>query len=31
MLRIMGYPYLQNISLMGSWYRADIAYNGTCE
>jgi hypothetical protein len=29
MLRLMGYPYMQNISLMGSWYRADIAYNGT--
>ena len=29
MLRLMGYPYMQNISLMGAWYRADIAYNGT--
>jgi len=28
MLRIMGYPYLQNISLMASWYRADISFNG---
>lgn len=29
MLRIMGYPYLQQNSLMGSWYRADITFNGT--
>ncbi|MDC0716585.1 hypothetical protein [Nannocystis bainbridge] len=29
MLRIMGYPYMQQNSVMGSWYRADITYNGT--
>lgn len=29
MLRLMGYPFDQNVSVMGAWYQADITFNGT--